>query len=113
MLRNTGTDDDLLDSGFKALADHNRRNIIRMVHEQPGITLQEISGTFPISRFAVMNHINIVEGAGIIRSEKESIYRHFYPVTGAMERVFDTWLASLPDAPGETTSDAPEQKGEP
>ncbi len=80
-----------VDARFKALADHNRRTIITMVHDQPGISLQEISSEFRISRFAVMNHINLVEKAGLIRSEKDSIYRRFYPVERATEELFEEW----------------------
>ncbi len=87
--------DEQIDSGFRALADHNRRTIIQMVHSRPGITLQEISEAFPISRFAVMNHINTVERAGLIRSEKESIYRHFYGIPEAMDSLFASWKSKL------------------
>ncbi|MFW6232313.1 MAG: winged helix-turn-helix domain-containing protein [Spirochaetota bacterium] len=83
--------DEEIDARFKALADHNRRVIIAMVYRNPGITLQEISAKFPISRFAVMNHINLVERSGLIRSEKESIYRHFYPVHGSTDELFESW----------------------
>lgn len=87
-----------IDARFKALADHNRRTIITMVHRKPGITLQEISSAFGISRFAVMNHINLVERAGLIRSEKESIYRHFYPIHGTTAELFESWQAQLEEA---------------
>ena len=90
--------EDEVDARFKALADHNRRTIITMVHRRPGITMQEISAAFAISRFAVMNHINLVERAGLIRSEKESIYRHFYPVPGSTAELFESWHATLKEA---------------
>lgn len=86
---------DELDARFRALADHNRRTMILMVTERPGITLQEVSAAFPISRFAVMSHINILEKAGILRSEKESIYRHFFPVAGSMSALFDAWMSRV------------------
>ena len=77
---------------FRALADHNRRTIVEIVHRQPGITLQELCAEFPTSRFAVMKHINILEDAGFIRSEKRSIYRVLSFVPGSTDGLVASWF---------------------
>ncbi|MCG8478413.1 MAG: helix-turn-helix domain-containing protein [Spirochaetales bacterium] len=83
------------DLRFKALADHNRRAIVETVYRRPGITLQELCAEFPISRFAVMKHINILEDAGFIASEKRSIYRVFWFVPGSMKSLLESWFSQF------------------
>lgn len=83
------------DLQFKALADHNRRAILEIVHRQPGITLQELSAQFPVSRFATMKHINILEDAGFLQSQKRSIYRVFTLRPGALRAFAATWFAQF------------------
>lgn len=85
--------DERNDLQFKALADHNRRTIIEIVHARPGITLQELCAEFPVSRFAVMKHINILEDAGFIISEKQSIYRVFSFVPGSTNQLVEAWFS--------------------
>ncbi len=83
------------DLQFKALADHNRRAIVEIVYRRPGITLQELCAEFPISRFAVMKHINILEDAGFIESEKRSIYRVFSFVPGSTTSFARSWFSQF------------------
>ena len=90
-------DDEGRDLAFKALSDHNRRTLIEIIHAKPGITLQELCAAFAMSRFAVMKHINILEDAGFIASEKQSIYRVFSFVPGSTDRIVQSWFSRFQD----------------
>ena len=83
------------DRQFKALADHNRRTIVEIVFRKPGITLQELCAEFPMSRFAVMKHINILEDAGLIASTKRSIYRVFSFVPHSTASLVESWFSQF------------------
>lgn len=60
------------DTVFKAIADPIRREIIHHVTTAPAaLTINDIAGQFGVSRQAVTRHINILDDAGLIRSEWE------------------------------------------
>ena len=63
-----GLDDDtaLL---WRALADPTRRLILDLLRERPRVT-GEIAAQFPISRIAVMRHLEVLSEAGLVTSRK-------------------------------------------
>lgn len=64
------TNDDM-DSVFHALAHATRRQIMDVVGAEPRITVGALAGKFDVSRIAVMNHLAVLEKAGLILSEKD------------------------------------------
>lgn len=60
------TSDGRLDALFFALSDPLRRKVLEAVAQNPDATVTAICGHFPVSRFAVMRHLNVLEDAGLI-----------------------------------------------
>lgn len=54
------------DKVFKALADATRRELLSLISKQPGINVTALCEGFPVSRFAIMKHLNILEAAGLV-----------------------------------------------
>jgi DNA-binding transcriptional ArsR family regulator len=71
-----------LDHVFLALASTARRRILDIVAEAPGCTVHEVAERFAMSRIGVLKHINVLETAGLLVSEKHGRERplHFNPV---------------------------------
>jgi DNA-binding transcriptional ArsR family regulator len=62
--------DATLDAVFHALADPNRRTILRMLTERER-SIGELVPSFPISFVAVSNHMKVLEQAGLVIRRKQ------------------------------------------
>lgn len=58
-----------LDLVFQALGDPTRRAILEMVTERP-VSISHIAGPLKITLAAVMQHVQLLEEAGLVRTEK-------------------------------------------
>src|ERR1700741_4176810 len=68
------TDDDLV---FKALADPTRRVLLDLLFQRDGRTLKELESGLAMTRFGVMKHLRVLEGAGLVltrRSGREKLH---------------------------------------
>ena len=85
-----GADDD--DEVFKALADPTRRRLLDRLFERDGRTLTELESKLEMTRFGVMKHLQVLEGAGLVvtrRSGREKL--HFLnPVP--IRLIHDRWI---------------------
>jgi DNA-binding transcriptional ArsR family regulator len=85
---------------FKALADPTRRKILDELTERNGQTLFEICSRLATkhglgsTRQAISQHIDVLEGAGLVESRKEGRYKFHDLDTGPLERIADRWLES-------------------
>jgi DNA-binding transcriptional ArsR family regulator len=70
-----------LDEVFKALADGTRREILDLLSKRPRTT-GELCSAFPLSRFAVMKHLSVLERAGLVlvRRRGRQRFNHLNPV---------------------------------
>ena len=90
---------------FKALADGTRRTILDELTDRDGQTLFElcarlvtrhgISGT----RQAISQHLDVLEQAGLVRSERAGRYRFHYLDTSPLREIAERW----PTRPGKGT----------
>jgi DNA-binding transcriptional ArsR family regulator len=62
---------------WRALADPTRRRILDLLRQRPLIT-GEIAAQFPISRIAVMRHLEVLSEAGLAVSRKRGRQRWHY-----------------------------------
>jgi ArsR family transcriptional regulator, arsenate/arsenite/antimonite-responsive transcriptional repressor len=65
------------DSFFKAIADPQRRKIIRLLRSQP-LTAGQIAECFDISKSSLPYHFNVLKEADLVRCERhsqEQLYR--------------------------------------
>jgi DNA-binding transcriptional ArsR family regulator len=83
-------DDD--DRVFRALADPTRRYLLDRLQERDGRTLTELESALEMTRFGVMKHLKVLEGAGLVvthRSGREKL--HFLnPVP--IRLIHDRWI---------------------
>jgi len=91
------TDDDM-DDIFHALAHAIRRQILDLLKAKPGQGVGELAQAFDVSRIAIMNHLSVLERAGLIVSEKQGRKRCLYINVVPIQLVRDRWINAI-DAP--------------
>jgi DNA-binding transcriptional ArsR family regulator len=65
------------DRVFKALADPTRRYLLDLLFARNGLTLTELESQLQMTRFGVMKHLRVLEGAGLVitrRSGREKLH---------------------------------------
>lgn len=83
---------------FKALADPTRRAILDELSDRSGQTLFEICGRLTTkhglssSRQAISQHLEILEGAGLVETRREGRYKFHDVNTGPLEPIVTRWL---------------------
>jgi predicted transcriptional regulator len=80
-----------MDSLFHALAHAGRRKIIDLVKEDPGCSVNDVCAHFDVSRIAVLKHINLLEDAGLLVSEREGRVRRLYFNVVPIQLMYDRW----------------------
>jgi DNA-binding transcriptional ArsR family regulator len=58
-----------LDRAFQALADKSRRSILERLTTGPA-SVSELASPFDMSLAAVLQHVQVLEASGLVRSEK-------------------------------------------
>lgn len=84
-------DDRDMDAVFQALASENRRRMLDTVQACPGIRVGALASEFDVSRIAVMKHLNVLEQADLIVSEKEGRTRRLYFNAVPIQMIYDRW----------------------
>jgi DNA-binding transcriptional ArsR family regulator len=83
---------------FKALADPTRRKILDELGERNGQTLYEICARLATkhqlasTRQAISQHLDVLERAGLIRTERKGRCKYHELDTSPLERIVDRWL---------------------
>ncbi len=86
------------DLDFKALADPTRRLMLDELSERKEQTLYELTARLIIRNEAVISgqalaqHINVLEKAGVVRSEKRGKYRMLVFNDEPLRTAMDRWL---------------------
>jgi DNA-binding transcriptional ArsR family regulator len=84
---------------FKALADPTRRTILDELAERDGQTLFELCSRLATkhqlgsTRQAISQHLDVLEGAGLIGTRREGRYKFHDLRTAPLEELADRWLA--------------------
>jgi DNA-binding transcriptional ArsR family regulator len=83
-----------LNEVFGALADPTRREVLRSLAEQPGLTASRLAGELPMTRQAVSKHLYALSGAGLVTARREGRETRYTitpaPLADAME-----WMAEV------------------
>lgn len=74
-----------------ALSDPTRRRILDLLRERPRIT-GGIASHFDISRIAVMRHLQVLAGAGLVTSRKRGRERWHYLNSVPLQRMYERWV---------------------
>jgi DNA-binding transcriptional ArsR family regulator len=79
---------------FAALADPTRREVLRSLAEQPGLTASRLAGDLPVTRQAVAKHLAALSGAGLVVARREGRETRYTltpaPLAEAME-----WMSAV------------------
>ena len=84
------TNDDM-DRVFSALAHTSRREMMDHLRAQPGISVGELAANFDVTRIAVMNHLKVLEDAGLVISEKDGRSRRLYLNAVPVQLIYERW----------------------
>jgi uncharacterized protein YndB with AHSA1/START domain/DNA-binding transcriptional ArsR family regulator len=81
------------DEVFRALADPSRRTLLDRLFERDGQALGELETALPeMTRFGVMKHLRVLEGANLVTSRKVGRERHHYLNPVPIRGIHDRWL---------------------
>lgn len=82
-----------MDDVFDALAHPDRRALLDSLFERDGQTLSELERQFPVTRFAVMKHLKILEAAHLVTSRKVGREKLHYLNPIPIRQVSDRWIS--------------------
>jgi len=82
-----------MDRIFKALSDPSRREILDIVKNKTGITINEITEHFDFSRFAVMKHLKILEEVELIVPRRKGKFKKLYMNVMPIQLIYDRWIS--------------------
>lgn len=80
-----------MDQVFHALAHGTRRAILDLLRQEPGQSVGKLAANFDVSRIAVMNHLTVLEEAGLVVSEKDGRTRRLYLNIIPIQMIYDRW----------------------
>ena len=80
------------DSIFKALADGRRREILDLLKDEPKTTSFLCAHFENLDRCTVMQHLGVLEKAGLIFTKKEGRFRWNYLDVVPIREIYDRWI---------------------
>jgi predicted transcriptional regulator len=83
--------DDQLDLVFHALASQPRREILAAIRSRPGCNLNAVAEQFDMSRIGIMKHIDVLEAANLIVSDKVGRERQMYFNAVPIQQIHEMW----------------------
>ncbi len=81
--------DDLI---YKALADSRRRELLDLLKNAPKTTGDICSHFKKLDRCTVMQHLGVLEKAGLVFTKKEGRYRWNYLNAVPIREIYDRWI---------------------
>lgn len=83
--------DEDLDRVFQALSDCSRRRMIERLSTGPA-SVSELAGPLPMTLAAVVQHVQVLEAAGLVRTKKIGRVRRCELRVEALQPV-DSWIS--------------------
>jgi DNA-binding transcriptional ArsR family regulator len=83
-------DDD--DRVFKALADPTRRELLDRLFARDGRTLGELQAGAEMTRFGVMKHLGVLEGAGLVTTRRSGRQKLHFLNPVPIRLIHDRWI---------------------
>jgi len=78
---------------FHALAHEHRRRMMDLVKARPGMGVGQLAEEFDVSRIAVMNHLAVLEKAGLIISQPDGRTRRLYLNAAPIQLIHERWTS--------------------
>jgi DNA-binding transcriptional ArsR family regulator len=76
---------------FSALAHPARRRMLDLLCLAPGMGVKAVASHFEFSRIATMKHLAVLEGAGLVLSEKDGRVRKLFFNPVPIQQIYDRW----------------------
>ena len=80
------------DRVFKALADPTRRFLLDRLFVRDGRTLTELESELEMTRFGVMKHLRVLEGAGLVVSRRAGREKLHFLNPVPIRLIHDRWI---------------------
>jgi DNA-binding transcriptional ArsR family regulator len=80
------------DKVFKALADSSRRFLLDLLFRKDGRTLTELESELAMTRFGVMKHLRVLEGAGLVVVRWQGREKHHFLNPVPIRLIHDRWI---------------------
>ncbi len=81
-----------MDEVFKALADPTRRELLDRLFERDGQSLSALEERLPMTRFGVMKHLKVLEGAGLVTTQKRGREKLHFLNPVPIRLIYDRWV---------------------
>lgn len=81
------------DKIFKALSDHRRRGILDLLKNDRKTTGDIVKEFSSLDRCTVMQHLGVLEKAGLIFTKKEGRFRWNYLNAVPIREIYDRWIS--------------------
>jgi uncharacterized protein YndB with AHSA1/START domain/DNA-binding transcriptional ArsR family regulator len=88
-----------MDAIFKALADPTRRDLLDRLRQRDGQTLTELESELNMTRFGVMKHLDVLEGASLVVTRKVGRFKYHYLNTAPVQELVDRWIEPITRQP--------------
>lgn len=82
---------------WKALADPSRRRLLDLLRDGPRTTGQLCEEFGEVTRFAVMKHLRVLEGAGLIVVKREGRERFNHLNAVPLRLIYERWISPYQD----------------
>jgi predicted transcriptional regulator len=86
---------DDLDAVFAALASEPRRRVLDVLKQEPGCNVNRVCEFFDIGRIAVAKHIDVLEAANLVVSERVGRERRLYFNPVPIHMIYDRWTTEF------------------
>jgi DNA-binding transcriptional ArsR family regulator len=80
------------DRVFKALSDPTRRFLLDRLFVRDGRTLTELESELEMTRFGVMKHLRVLEGAGLVVSRRAGREKLHFLNPVPIRLIHDRWI---------------------
>ncbi len=87
-------DAEQMDQVFSALSHRARRRMLDLLMEGPGMTVRALASHFEISRVMVLKHLAMLEGAGLVISQKSGRERRLFCNPVPIQMIYDRWTTA-------------------
>ena len=77
---------------FKALADGRRRHILDFIKDEPKTTGDICDALSELDRCTVMQHLGVLEKAGLVIAKREGRHRWNYLNAVPIRDIYDRWI---------------------
>ena len=84
-----------MDAVFRALSDDTRRALLDRLRERDGQTLTELEACAGMTRFGIMKHLRILEGANLVVTRKAGRFKYHYINAPPLQLIVDRWIAPI------------------